>query len=37
LLDEMRLVAQVYGLRVLREKSRPVVDGVAELMRELTG
>jgi hypothetical protein len=36
LLDEMRLVAHLYGLRVLREKSRPVLDGVAALMRELT-
>ena len=24
------------GLRVLREKSRPVLDGVAELLRDLT-
>ncbi|HET7038628.1 MAG TPA: cysteine peptidase family C39 domain-containing protein [Gemmatimonadales bacterium] len=35
-LEEMRLVSHLYGLRVLREKSRPVLDGVAELLRDLT-
>jgi hypothetical protein len=34
-LEEARFVAHLYGLRVLREKSRPVLDGVAELVRRL--
>jgi hypothetical protein len=34
-LDEARFVAHLYGLRVLREKSGPVLAGVAELVRGL--
>jgi hypothetical protein len=36
-LERVRLVARTYGLRVLREKSRPVLLGVAELVRGLVG
>jgi hypothetical protein len=34
-LEEARFVAHLYGLRVLREKSAPVLAGVAELLRRL--
>jgi hypothetical protein len=36
-LDEARFVAHLYGLRVLREKSAPVLAGTAELVRALIG
>jgi hypothetical protein len=36
-LERVRLVARTYGLRVLREKSRPVLLGVAELVRGFVG
>jgi hypothetical protein len=32
-LEELRFVAHLYGLRVLREKSAPVLVGVAEVLR----